>query len=574
MATRTIGTEIVLAGEKQFNDAMKSVNNNLKNLRSDMSLVSATFEDNADSMEALTAKQKVLQSSVDQHRAKVDALRQMYERQVAVSGENSAAADKYRQELNKATVALLKEESALRKNEAALSKAQAEAEDAGSALKKFAEASEDAGDAAEKAAADIAKMSQNAEKADSALSGIAGGIGSVAGSLLQAGAAVVAAGAGLSVAGVTALVSVANESAAAAKAAQEAGETLTATQQQWLTYSNQLDDLNNSASLAKNALAKILLPTLKDVSKQGSLYLKNFAQSMDEAGGDTQKQAQVMSEYVSKGISMIMNTLPEYAGVGKALLQGIVDGFSEQYPELADTGIELIFDFLDAIIDGAPAAGEVGLVLFEKLLNGIESRGPDLVTSGVKLLTKFSIGLIENAPALIPVAGELLYAFVMALADGIPELAATATDMVVALADYLTTPGNLQEIASTVAEVGVTIATAIWNSLTSSWETLSARFPSLFAGLSAGLQYAGSGGAGSIPGFKAGLDYVPYDNYLARLHRGEMVLTAEEASSYRNGQTGGNTKIFNMTIQTQSLSQEDMDMLVDYVNEKLGEDLE
>ena len=33
MATRTIGTEIVLSGEKQFNDAMKGVNNNLKNLR-------------------------------------------------------------------------------------------------------------------------------------------------------------------------------------------------------------------------------------------------------------------------------------------------------------------------------------------------------------------------------------------------------------------------------------------------------------------------------------------------------------------------------------------------------------
>jgi hypothetical protein len=31
-----------------------------------------------------------------------------------------------------------------------------------------------------------------------------------------------------------------------------------------------------------------------------------------------------------------------------------------------------------------------------------------------------------------------------------------------------------------------------------------------------------------------GLDYVPYDGYLAQLHRGESVLTAEEASLYRN----------------------------------------
>ena len=99
MATRTIGTEIVLSGEKQFNDAMKSVNSNLKTMKSDMALVSAEFADNADSVEALTAKQKLLQSSVDQHRAKVDALREMYEKQKEKYGENSAAADKYKQQL-------------------------------------------------------------------------------------------------------------------------------------------------------------------------------------------------------------------------------------------------------------------------------------------------------------------------------------------------------------------------------------------------------------------------------------------------------------------------------------------
>lgn len=44
-----------------------------------------------------------------------------------------------------------------------------------------------------------------------------------------------------------------------------------------------------------------------------------------------------------------------------------------------------------------------------------------------------------------------------------------------------------------------------------------------------------------LPGHAEGLDYVPYDNYVARLHKGEKVLTANEASAFRSGE--GNTRV-------------------------------
>lgn len=43
----------------------------------------------------------------------------------------------------------------------------------------------------------------------------------------------------------------------------------------------------------------------------------------------------------------------------------------------------------------------------------------------------------------------------------------------------------------------------------------------------------------NVPGAKSGLDYVPYDDYLIRLHKGEKVLTAEEARAYRAGKSVG-----------------------------------
>lgn len=51
------------------------------------------------------------------------------------------------------------------------------------------------------------------------------------------------------------------------------------------------------------------------------------------------------------------------------------------------------------------------------------------------------------------------------------------------------------------------------------------------------------------PGFADGLGFVPYDNFPARLHYGEQVLTREEAAAYRNG-GGGN---FPGTIVVQSV---------------------
>lgn len=62
------------------------------------------------------------------------------------------------------------------------------------------------------------------------------------------------------------------------------------------------------------------------------------------------------------------------------------------------------------------------------------------------------------------------------------------------------------------------------------------------------------GGKNEYIGYaKNGLDYVPYDDYLVYLHKGEKVLTAEEAAAYRAGENSGGgsgSPIINQYIQT------------------------
>jgi len=57
----------------------------------------------------------------------------------------------------------------------------------------------------------------------------------------------------------------------------------------------------------------------------------------------------------------------------------------------------------------------------------------------------------------------------------------------------------------------------------------------------------------SLPGFATGLDYVPRDNYLARLHQGEAVLTRNEADAWRSG--GDTSRVESMLANVSNLLQ-------------------
>lgn len=86
---------------------------------------------------------------------------------------------------------------------------------------------------------------------------------------------------------------------------------------------------------------------------------------------------------------------------------------------------------------------------------------------------------------------------------------------------------------------------AVWGGLVSFVQGLWDGIKSIFV-INASDVKNNTGSDGSHAG---GMDYVPYNNYVANLHRGEMVLTSEEATQYRKGNenaAGGMT--FNINI--------------------------
>lgn len=74
-----------------------------------------------------------------------------------------------------------------------------------------------------------------------------------------------------------------------------------------------------------------------------------------------------------------------------------------------------------------------------------------------------------------------------------------------------------------------------------------------------------------LPGHKNGLDYVPYDNYVARLHKGERVLTAEENEQYMsNLQNKVATRNITVQIYPQTMTEAELQRAEKYISRKWG----
>lgn len=108
MAANDIGPRIGIDGEKEFRQSILAVNAQLKSLGAEMKAVSAEFAANANSQEALTAKNEVLgrsiqtakeklsllDSQLERQREKLSALGTELDRVIAAEGKNSTAAAK------------------------------------------------------------------------------------------------------------------------------------------------------------------------------------------------------------------------------------------------------------------------------------------------------------------------------------------------------------------------------------------------------------------------------------------------------------------------------------------------
>ena len=156
--------------------------------------------------------------------------------------------------------------------------------------------------------------------------------------------------------------------------------------------------------------------------------------------------------------------------------------------------------------------------------------------------------LINNAPQLIAGGIELIAQLAVGLIQAIPELVAKIPEIYTAVIDAF----NAQDWN----QIGHDIINAVWEGMQSIWQSVADWFNDRVSSLSGtayidvvtreygGIDETGADVSqfGKAPKLAIGLDYVPYDNFPAYLHAGEMVVPAGLASQLRAANIGPETK--------------------------------
>ncbi len=140
------GFRLGVEGEKDFKRALSDINKDMKLLGSELKLVTSEFLKNDSSVEALTARNDVLNKQIDAQKDKIKTLKAALDNAASSFGENDSRTKNWQIKLNEAEAALHEMDRELKSNVRELESAENATDDEAKAIMKMGDASDDSSD--------------------------------------------------------------------------------------------------------------------------------------------------------------------------------------------------------------------------------------------------------------------------------------------------------------------------------------------------------------------------------------------------------------------------------------------
>ena len=292
----------------------------------------------------------------------------------------------------------------------------------------------------------------------------------------------------------------------------------------------------------------------------------------------------LMDDFIGSVKNATKNIMPTIGtalnGIGKLIqevvpvaMQYIPQIITEFLPTIGEAAIGIVTSIGTAIFDNIDQILEWGQNMLDTLLEGINSNTGNIASVVTQIVTTFGTFILENLPEIIMAGVNLLLSLVQGIIASIPELATAATRAIVEFAAYLISAENLEKIISLGADlinalsdgisnvvgelvsVGEDVVNSIKKGISDAWDSLVSWFNSLWNSLFGNRTVNVNVNTSTNGSHAGGLAYVPFDGYIAELHKGERVLTASEAREYNSGRNPNNTSGITIIQNIQSVPQ-------------------
>lgn len=281
--------------------------------------------------------------------------------------------------------------------------------------------------------------------------------------------------------------------------------------------------IQGSVNATKSAWSNLVTGIADDNANFGQL-ISNFVNSATTAASNIIPRIEVALNGAAK---LIESLVPPIMAELPSLIETVL-------PQLAQSAVNIVQTLVTGISANAEQLIDSAIQIITVLGNGIYQMLPTVAQSALQIVLTLVSKLNENLPQMLDTAGQMLIAFVDGVSEHLPDIMLAAASIVETLLTYFIE--HLPDIVEGAMQMGNAVIDGIIDGISAAWDGLVSWFnglwDSLFGNRSFNVDVNSSGTDGSHAG---GLDYVPYNNYVANLHRGEMVLTSAEATQYRKG---------------------------------------
>lgn len=491
-----IGPKIGIDGEAEFRSTIAGLNQTMKTLGSEMTLVASQFDKGERSVESLTARNDVLKKQIEAQSSALGSLREALAKASEEYGENDARTQRLQASVNNAAAGLNNLEREFRENSDAAAQMQSDLNGAADKL-----------DSAATAAGTLGNEVEKAEKKSGKFGDVMKGLGKTLASAATAMAAAAAAAAGA-------------VGAMALKAAYAADDLNTLSKQtgistadlQKFQYAAEIIDVpletltGSMSKLTKNmesarqgsknqaaAFAELgvsitdadgqlrnnqevfnetiaALGAIENETQRDAYAMQIFGKSaqalnplilggadaLAELGAEAEAAGLIMSQDALDSANLLSDAMDKFkattAAAGNAfgasfaapLTEGLneVTGYMQRlskafsgggFTALADELGGVISDVISRLTEALPKVIDFGLGIVKNIIDGIQANLPTLVEGAVAVVTTLADALLGMLPQLLDMGVQLVTSLAGGVSDALPALIPAAVAAVVSL---------------------------------------------------------------------------------------------------------------------------------------------